>query len=294
VGKNLDLFGNEVIENPLLRDKFIEPPFSVLDSKSGNWRKRRNIWKSIGIKSELGRLETKTKNGNYNRLIKNAKGHKGHTHTDTSIFDPALSEVIYHWFCPDGGKILDPFSGGSVRGIVANYLGFKYTGIDIRKEQVDSNREQAIDILPLNNQPQWYVGDSNIFLDTDFVEKFDLLFSCPPYADLEKYSELDGDISNMNYNDFLKAYKSIIKKAVYHLKEGAFVVFMVGEIRDNKGYYRSFVPDTISAMKEAGLKYYNEIIYLNGLAGACLTAGRIMDISKKVKKVHQNILVFVK
>jgi len=47
-------------------------------------------------------------------------------------------------------------------------------------------------------------------------------------------------------------------------------------------------------MIEAGLKYYNEIIYLNGLAGACLTAGRIMEISKKVKKIHQNVLVFIK
>lgn len=290
---NIDLFGNEIIEDVLLRDKFIEPPFSVLDSKQGNWRNRVNKWKSLGIKSELGRLDAKTKNGNYNRLIKNA-GHKGHTHTNTSIFDPALSEIIYNWFCEPNGLILDPFAGGSVRGIVANYLGYKYTGVDIRQEQIDSNREQALNILPLNNQPQWYVGDSNIFLDTEFTHKFDLLFSCPPYADLEKYSDLPGDISNMNYTDFILTYKSIIRKGVNHLKRGAYAVFVVGEVRDNKGYYRSFVPDTIEAMKEAGLKYYNEIIYLNGLAGACLTAGRIMDISKKVKKVHQNVLVFKK
>jgi DNA modification methylase len=56
---------------------------------------------------------------------------------------------MYKWFCPEGGTILDPFAGGSVRGIVANYLGFKYTGIELRQEQVDSNREQALDILPI-------------------------------------------------------------------------------------------------------------------------------------------------
>lgn len=290
---NTDLFGNEIIKEPLLRDKFIEPPFSVLDSKQGNWRKRVNKWKRLGFKSEIGRSDLTTKNGNLQRLIANSD-HNPSRKDNISIFDPALAEIIYSWFCEPNGKILDPFAGGSVRGIVANYLGFKYTGIDIRQEQIDSNREQALNILPLNNQPQWYVGDSNIFLDTEFTHKFDLLFSCPPYADLEKYSDLPGDISNMNYADFILTYKSIIRKGVNHLKSGGYAVFVVGEVRDNKGYYRSFVPDTIEAMKEAGLKYYNEIIYLNGLAGACLTAGRIMDISKKVKKVHQNVLVFIK
>ncbi len=35
-----DLFGNEIIINPLLRDKFMEPPFSILDTKGGAWRNR--------------------------------------------------------------------------------------------------------------------------------------------------------------------------------------------------------------------------------------------------------------
>lgn len=288
-----DLFGNQIIKDELLRDKFIEPPFSILNSKSGNWRKRVNKWKLLGFKSDLGRDVCLIKgNTNLIKMIKNTTKHK--IHDGTSIFDPALAELIYHWFCEPAGLILDPFAGGSVRGIVANYLGYKYTGIDIRQEQIDSNREQALQILPVNNQPQWYVGDSNKVLDIEFNQKFDLIFSCPPYADLEIYSDLPNDISNMPYNQFIQAYKSIIKKSANHLKIGGYACFVVGEVRDKKGDYIGFVPDTIQAMKEAGLKYYNECIYLNGLAGACLTAGRIMSISKKVKKVHQNVLVFKK
>jgi 16S rRNA G966 N2-methylase RsmD len=287
-----DLFGNEIIQDELLRDKFIEPPFSILDSKQGGWRNRVNKWKRLGFKSELGRLDAKTKNGNYNRLIKNA-GHKGHTHTNTSIFDPALAEVVYHWFCPENGTILDPFAGGSVRGIVANYLGFKYTGIDIRQEQIDSNREQGLDILDVNNQPNWYVGDSNEVLN-NFNKEFDFVFSCPPYADLEVYSDLENDISNMPYDKFMKAYEEIIAKSCKLLKSGGYACFVVGEVRDKKGNYIGFVPDTIKAFEKYGMKYYNECIYLNGLAGACLTAGRVMGISKKVKKVHQNVLIFKK
>ena len=40
-----DLFGNGIIKKELLRDKFIEPPFSVLNSTNGNWQKRKNKWK---------------------------------------------------------------------------------------------------------------------------------------------------------------------------------------------------------------------------------------------------------
>ena len=54
-----DLFGNIIEKNELLRDKFIEPPFSILDTKSGNWQRRKNQWKKLGIKSEVGRNKTK-------------------------------------------------------------------------------------------------------------------------------------------------------------------------------------------------------------------------------------------
>lgn len=289
----VDLFGDKIEKDPILRDKFIEPPFSVLDSKNGNWRSRVKKWKSLGIKSELGRENTGTKNGNLQRLIAKSD-HNPSRKDNVSIFDPALAELIYNWFCPKNGYILDPFSGGSVRGIVANYLCYKYTGIDIRQEQIDSNREQALKILPVYNQPQWYAGDSNIVLDTGFGHDFDLIFTCPPYADLEVYSDLQGDISNMKYDDFLSAYKSIIKKSIQYLKNDSFVVIVVSEVRNKKGIYYGLVPDTIKISEELNLKYYNECIYLNGLAGACLTAGRVMGISKKVKKVHQNVLIFKK
>jgi hypothetical protein len=44
----VDLFGEEIIEDVLLRDKFIEPPFSILDTKTGNWQRRKREWKRIG------------------------------------------------------------------------------------------------------------------------------------------------------------------------------------------------------------------------------------------------------
>ena len=291
--KNFDLFGEEVIPDMILREKFIEPPFSVLDTKSGNWQRRKRLWKTIGMKSEVGRKKNMTftigtKKYNSREEYKDADS----TKLNTSIFDPALAEVLYHWFVPEGGTILDPFAGGCVRGIVANKLGFKYTGIDIRQEQIDSNREQGLEILDVNNQPQWYVGDSDEVLD-GFKEKYDFIFSCPPYADLEVYSDLEGDISNMPYLNFMKAYESIIKKSCDLLKVGGHACFVVGEVRDKQGHYIGFVPDTISAFVKAGVKYYNEGILLNAIASASMRANTYMK-NKKLAKVHQNVLVFKK
>lgn len=293
-----DLFGNEIIQDELLRDKFIEPPFSVLDTKQGTWQARKKKWIAKGLRSEIGRDSATYNTAEWIKekgIVGNNSKIPGTlvTSNGVSIFDPALCEVLYRWFVPDGGTIIDPFAGGSVRGIVANYLGYKYTGIDIRQEQIDSNREQAINILPFDNQPQWYVGDSNQLLDSFHTSQYDFLFSCPPYADLEKYSDLPGDISNMKYKDFLIAYENIIQKSCRLLKPYSFACFVVGEVRDKNGHYIGFVPDTIRAFENSGLKYYNEAILLNAIGSACIRANGNMK-SKKLVKVHQNILVFYK
>jgi len=286
----IDLWGNVSEKDALLRDKFIEPPFSVLDTKSGSWQKRKKMWIYKGIKSEIGREVTiYAKQGRTDFFgIKSNEVREG----GASVFDLALCEVIYKWFCPDGGSIFDPFAGGSVRGIVAQYLGYQYTGIDIRDEQIVSNREQALDILKVNNQPNYYVGDSNKVLD-DLISEYDFVFSCPPYGDLETYSELEDDISNMEYEKFLVTYESIIAKSCKKLKRGCFACFVVGEFRDRQGFYQGFVPDTIRAFNKCGMKFYNEAILLNSIGSSMLRAGGHMK-KKKLVKVHQNILVFIK
>ncbi len=281
--EKFDLFGNPIIEDILLRDKFIEPPFSILDTKSGSWQNRKKQWSRIGIKSEIGRdsavihMDSKKQDKNNSNYV--------------SIFDPALCEVLYRWFCPDSGTILDPFAGGSVRGIVANKLGYSYTGIDIREEQIESNYEQGREILK-DNCPEWICGDSNVELDL-FDKSFDFVFSCPPYADLEVYSELDGDISNKPYNEFLKLYESIINKSCKLLKKGGYACFVVGEVRDKNGNFYGFVPDTIKCFLNSGMKYYNEAILLNPVASASMRANGNMKTQKLVK-IHQNVLIFKK
>ena len=112
----------------------------------------------------------------------------------------------------------------------------------------------------------------------------DLLFSCPPYYDLEVYSDLDNDASNQgSYEEFLAILRNAFSAALGCLKDNRFAVVIVGDVRDKKtGCYYNFV-DAL----------YNELILVESGASTALRASRYME-SRKVAKMHQNVLVFYK
>ena len=211
----------------------------------------------------------------------------------TSIFDPVLCELAYSWFSPQGGTVLDPFAGGSVRGIVASRLGRQYIGVELRPEQVEANRMQGDDLCP-DLPPVWHTGDSrNIDKICHDVEA-DFVFSCPPYADLEVYSDDPNDLSTLKYEDFKPAYFEIIAKACSRLKQDRFACFVVGDVRDKKGNYYNFVGDTVEAFRAAGLHYYNEAILVTSVGSLPIRAGKQFSSGRKLGKTHQNVLIFVK
>lgn len=259
---------------------------SVLDSKQGYWQKRKREWKEIGLQSETGRDTGLLGSG-----LKSLAKKKGMSLTGTSIFDPVLCEVVYNWFCPKDGVVYDPFAGGSVRGVVAELLGRHYIGIDLSEKQVDANQVNAD---KLGVCPAWHCDDSRNADEYLPDGSADLIFSCPPYHNLEKYSDHPLDLSNMNYTDFLEAYSDIISIACRKLKDNRFAVFVVGDIRDSKGAYRDFISSTKRIFQDNGLCLYNEMILLNQYGTAPLRAGLLFESKRKTVKVHQNVLVFYK
>jgi site-specific DNA-methyltransferase (adenine-specific) len=60
--------------------------------------------------------------------------------THAAPFPPALAEWCGKLICPDGGTILDPFSGSASTGIAAIRNGWDYIGIDAVAEYVDMSR----------------------------------------------------------------------------------------------------------------------------------------------------------
>jgi DNA modification methylase len=211
----------------------------------------------------------------------------------TSIFDPVLCELIYKWFCKPNGLILDCFAGGSVRGIVASKLGYKYIGVDLSEQQIIENRKQAKTITP-DNLPVYHIGDSK---EIDIIckdIKADLLFTCPPYWNLEIYSDNPNDISNMNYPEFKNIYKTIINKSCDLLDDNSFACFVVGEVRDKQGNYINFIGETIQAFLDAGLHYYNEAVLVTACGSLPIRITKQFNSGRKLGKTHQNILIFLK
>lgn len=283
-----------------LADKFMIPPFTVLNAREGWWQDRKRNWLALGIKSEEGRASGMTMEGvegrddDFSRRIKQA----GST---TSVFDPVVCELAYRWFSPPDGTILDPFSGGSVRGIVAAKLGRRYHGNDLRQEQIEANVRQwgDLDDKSLTDggdavSPVWTCGDSRNIDSIAAGVQADMVFSCPPYADLEVYSDDPDDLSTLGYEEFRDAYFEIIKKSCSLLKPNRFACFVVGEVRDSKGHYYDFVGDTVQAFRDAGLHYYNEAILVTAVGSLPIRAGKSFGATRKMGKTHQNILVFVK
>lgn len=563
-----------------LASRFLVPPFSILDGRSGQWQDRKRAWLALGLRSEQGRKDnlaysTSSQPPAVLDRKREIERRDGQTYSwkefadkypeeiaiiGTSVFDPVVCELAYRWFAPEGGRVLDPFAGGSVRGTVAGMLGYAYTGIDLRAEQVRANRLQWLtigvhggigsrterpdyqpDLTPVEQHgdawakrddlytvggvsggkvrtcwtlsegaaglttagsraspqvnivahiakrrgipcrvhtpsgdlspevqaaatagadvvqhkagynnviiararedadlrnwteipfgmecpeaveatagqtanippetqrivmpvgsgmslagvltglaernlqipvlgvvvgadpskrldkyapagwrdmvtlvpsgsdyhepaqdtewrgivldphyeakaapfvqpgdlfwivgirqtalppdpgtaviPNWIHGDSTVVLDAVPDESHDLVFSCPPYADLEQYSDDPNDLSNMDYDQFVDAYRAIIGKAARKLRPNRFAVWVVGEVRDPRGNYRDFVGDTVQAFEDAGLRYYNEALLLTPLGSLAMRAANYFVTSRKLAKGHQNVLVFRK
>lgn len=214
--------------------------------------------------------------------------------TGTSIFDPVLCELMYRWFCPPKGVVIDPFAGGSVRGIVAANLGLGYVGIELRSEQTAANLVQKSEIIP-ESRLTWITGDARDVKQHVKSAKFDYIFSCPPYYNLELYSYDPKDLSNApTYEDFLVGYGEIIADTVSTLKNNRFACFVVGNMRGKDGYYYDFVGDTIRAFESAGASLYNEAILVTAVGSLPLRLNNQFLSNLKLGRTYQNCLVFCK
>lgn len=216
----------------------------------------------------------------------------------TSIFDPVLAELLIRWFSPPQAYVLDPFAGGSVRGIVSGMLGRHYEGIDLSRAQVEANREQARLILPEDAEVDWRVGDSAVVLHERLEVTsgfYDFILTCPPYADLEVYSTDPADISNMPYHEFRRAFDHIMGLACQLLAEDRFATIVIGDARDKKtGELYGLPSHTVEMMQRHGLKLWNHAILLTPAGSAPTRARNGFVRGRKLCSTHQHVLVFLK
>lgn len=283
---------------PTLADRFTVPPISLLDSRQGEWQKRKRRWATVinwrtdqtrknvdNPYSTSGRIDLLDPTSQRMASI-NGDGEQA------SMFDPVLAEISYSWWCPLGGLIADPFAGGNVRGMVAGHSGYRYHGVDLSADQVETNR-YALDTGPVPpiRRPQWAVGDASAYDWGDI--QADFVFSCPPYGTLERYSEDPNDLSTMKIDQFRAPYKKAVQNVVNALKDNRFAAFVVGNYRENKKLV-DLVSLTVEAFGEAGADYYGDLLYVTPYGTAPLRAATTFNGARKVVRTHQYLLSFIK
>lgn len=289
------------IPSNLLKDKYGWPPFSVINTISHDWQRRKDEWEVLFKDSTIGR-DVKRYNATPTNTF-SARGADAKQAESISEFDPYLAELMCRWFSNEGDTILDPFAGGCVRGVVASVLGREYEGIDLNLEQVMANEAQLKDLKDkytnLAGNAYWYWGDSDEELICEPYAQ--MVFTCPPYYNLEQYTKDPKDLSRQpSYAEFLHKYSSILYKATQCLEDNSFFVIVVSEVREEprgieKSNFVGLVPDTISILRDkCSLHYYNEIIIMNNIGSLPIRAPKYFDQSRKIGRMHQNCLVFYK
>jgi hypothetical protein len=278
----LDVWENkdEVVEHNKLEDTFVIPPFSILDTRQGYWKDRKQAWHEL-IKDKGESRKNKLSGSEKNKMSKINNG--------VSLLDPVLAEICNKWFGLDNCNTFDCFAGDSVFGYVSDYMGNKFTGIELRQEQADLNNQRL-----KGSKSKYICDDGQNVLKHIKPNTQDLLFSCPPYFDLEVYSELKNDASNQKeYASFLKILDKAFTNSIKCLKDNRFAFIVVGDLRNKQGVYFNFPNDIKNIFIKNGMLLYNEMILVETLGTLPQRVRRFMK-NRKVGKCHQNVLVFYK
>lgn len=195
--------------------------------------------------------------------------------------DPAICELVYSAYKPM--RVLDPFAGGPPRGYVAAHLGIEYTGHEIRPEQVEHNMSAAHTLpTPIKYVPHCVTKGC----DGDY----DMVFSCPPYFDLERYGGGHDDISMMSMDQFEVMYSAILSICNDHLVSGGIMAMVVGNyVRKGKYYDLEYLTKTI--YRKLGIEIIGDCIIVDPIGSKAMSAGTLFKRNGRVTRCHQYLLI---
>lgn len=285
---------------------------NLWNSTSGEWLKIKREWNAkldaSGLKYDIPNPRFASREGCWqgkagmsNVVLSKQKVDGDEIITDkskelngnASVLDPAACEIIVRMFMPEGGaRVYNPFGGGVQMGFVAGGCGYEYTSSEIRQNQCDANNALCQDFPNV----KWIKSDSTKFKPK---QKYDLVFSCPPYYKVEKYIDYDGNSpeGELNSIDTYEKFRDMLfegyKNAIEAMNDNTFFVVMTGDSRGkDQGYYGCEAEHELF-FKEQGLLIYNRIVYLESEFTRRATAKMTLN-SRKYPKCEQKIYAFYK
>ena len=271
---------------------------NVWNSTKGDWLRLKKQWnehiKLAGVNHEIENPTYATREGCWQGVsgFANVVTGRAHNH-NASVLDPVSCEVILRFFMPTDGKcVYNPFGGGVQFGYVTGASGYEYFATEIRKNQCDANNAICSEFEGV----EWVVADSSKYRPD---RKFDLVFACPPYYRVEKYTDYDGEspdgeINSLpTYEEFRETLFAGYEIAIDSLNDNRFIAIMTGDSRDATGAYHCHEAETEVFFKKFGLAVYNKIIYVESAFTRLAQAKKTLNY-RKFPKQEQRIIIAYK
>lgn len=209
-----------------------------------------------------------------------------------SEFHAGLCETIVKYWSLKGAKVVDPFMGRATRAVVTKELGRDYEGYEI-SPTTHKRVKEHLESLKLD-ATLWQADGCKLANTKD--NSVDLVMTCPPYWNIEKYEKVDGQLSALSsYAEFMKQIDTCGENINRVLKAGAFCCWVCGDFRSwsGDGVFYPFHADTIASFKKAGLIFHDLVVIKNQSPFAPLQAGKVAA-KRYTSKVHEYLLVFRK
>lgn len=248
---------------------------------------RNGCWQGVNGYSNV--VNTRRFLDERGEVVSTTKAHN----SNASVLDPVACEVILRFFMPTAGRrVYNPFGGGVQFGFIAGWYGYEYVASEIRQNQCDANNA----ICGAFDGVRWVRSDSAQYEPEGM---FDLIFTCPPYYEVETYRDYDGqppdgEVNSIGtYGQFRDALFAGYAKAVQHLNDKRFFIVMTGDSRDKRGAYYCSEAETELFLKNQGLLIYNKIVYVECEFTRLAHAKKTLNY-RKFPKREQKIIVAYK
>ncbi|MGI6700988.1 MAG: TRM11 family SAM-dependent methyltransferase [Christensenellales bacterium] len=174
-------------------------------------------------------------------------------------WSPYIPRNIMLRYSQEKDLVLDQFAGGGTSIIEAKLLNRNIIGVDINPKAIEICKSKINFECDNNSIVNLHIGDA---CNLDFIqdESVDLICTHPPYADIIKYSEdIEGDLSLLNYKDYLEQMVYVAAECYRVLKKDKFCAILVGDTR-KKGYVVPLGYKVMQLFTNAGFKLKEIII----------------------------------
>ena len=221
-------------------------------------------------------------------------------------------EKLISLFTKRDMAVLDPFVGSGTTIIAANNLNRVCYGIDLNKEYYDLFIERTSN-MDIDERCKYYIGDSNDVLNQ--IDEVDYIVTSPPYHNIlrndskgtrnnngkdyrmsardgvEYYSDKENDLGNFEkYEDFLKAFKSIMSKAYNKLRNKKYASIIISDFTVNKKEV-CVQADIVRVMQEIGFEFAGTTVLMQTVKPLYPFG---YPYAYKINHHHQNIINFRK